>query len=154
MATRWTILRPSWPTRIVIQKHTYWRATKKSCSVQKWTFDIAEKRNHKVCIILLWGTSRLYSSFPNAHEFWNYYSRFQGRRCFYWINRSYEIDEETSILHFDIEWYTKKEDPSALEKLRLIKTATMALTNKTISFHEERHSRPHQKWGWKNSSHI
>ena len=101
--TRQEIPVPCRPTRILIQKHTFWRATPKSCSVQWWTFDIARNRKHKVCVVLLWQNSRLFGSFANAVAFWEYYSSFQGRRCFYWINRSYEIKEETSILHFDIE---------------------------------------------------
>ena len=71
IATSWEIPRPSWPTRIVIQKHSFWAATSKSCSVQQWVFDIASKRNHKVCIVLLWRKYRLYTSFTNAEAFWN-----------------------------------------------------------------------------------
>ena len=107
-----------------------------------------------MCIVLLWGKSRLYSSFTNFHKFWNYYTHFKGRRCFYWINRSFEITEEKSILHFDIEWFTKEEDPNTTEKLQLIKTAVVALTSNTIIFHEEQLSRPHHENGWKNSFHI
>ena len=111
------IPRSSWPTRIVIQKHSFWRMSQDSPSVQRWVFDIAKNRNHKVCIVLLWRKSRLYGSFTNAEALWEYYSRFQDRRCFYWINRSYEIKEEASTLRFDIEWFTKNEDESATEKL-------------------------------------
>ena len=52
--TRAKIPRASWPTRIVIQGHTFWRATPKSSSVQQWVFDIASTRDHKVCFVLLW----------------------------------------------------------------------------------------------------
>ena len=48
---------------------------------------------------------------------------FQDRGCFFWINRSYEVKEEASILHFDIEWYTKDGDniaPERLLKLRVL----------------------------------
>ena len=91
------------PTRIVVQRHSFWRATPTSCPVQEWIFNIADSEHHKVCIVLLWGKSRLYGSFPDAESFWTYYSNFKARRCFYWINRSYEVGEEASILPFDIE---------------------------------------------------
>ena len=154
LSSRWENQRPSWPTRIVIQRHSFWKATPKSCSVQQWTFDIACKRSHKVCIVLLWRDSRLYSSFSDVEAFWEFYSRFQDRRCFYWINRSSGIKEEASILHFDVEWYTKNDDPNAAKRLSLIKTTVAAPTSSPISFYEERLSRPHQEYGLKNSFHI
>ena len=152
--TRWDIPRPQWPTRIVIQGHTFWRANKKSCPVQKWTFDIADKCNHRVCTVLLWQKSRLYGSFQSAESFWDFYSQFQGRRCFYWINRSSQIKREASILHFDIEWYTKVEDPKATEKIKKIKGAIAVATPTNTSMLGECLSRPHQENGWKNSFHI
>ena len=142
------------PTRIVIQKHTFWRATAKSCSVQRWTFDIARNRKHKVCVVLLWQKCRLYGSFTNTLAFWEYYSNFQERRCFYWINRSFQVKEEATILHFDIEWFTKEEDTTAPERLCLIKTAVATLSSIPISFREEKLSRWHHKHGWKNSFHL
>ena len=66
---------------------------------------------------------RLYSSFTDAQNFWAYYSRFQGKRCFYWINRSFKVPIESSLLHFDLEWYTPLRDPKASEKLDTICTA-------------------------------
>ena len=152
--TRREIPRPLWPTRIVIQEHTFCRATPKSCSIKQWVFDIASTRNHKACIVLLWQKSRLYGSFTNAEAFWKYNSRFQDRRCFYLINRSYEIKEEASILHFDVEWFTQDEDNSAPERLSIIKSAVAVIARNPITFHEERLSRQHLEHGWKNSFHL
>ena len=64
LTTRREIPVPCRPTRILIQKHTFWRATLKSCSAQWWTFDIARNRKHKVCVVLLWQKARLFGSLP------------------------------------------------------------------------------------------
>ena len=140
--------------RIIIQQHTFWRATKTSRPVQQWTFDIADKHGHKVCVVLLWEKSRLYGSFPDVKRFLADYSNFQGRRCFYWINRSYEIKEELSILHFDVEWYTMKQDLTAAGRLLEIQKVIHETFGDHITIFEEQLSRPHQDKGWKNSFHL
>ena len=70
------------------------------------------------------------------------------------INRSYEIKEEASILHFDVEWFTQNEDNSAPERLSIIKSAVAVIARNPITFHEERLSRQHLEHGWKNSFHL
>ena len=44
------------------------------------------------------------------------------------MNRSYEVKEVASILHFDIEWYTKDGENTTHERLSLIKSAVAAIT--------------------------
>ena len=86
--------------------------------------------------------------------FWNYYSTFQGPRSFYWINRSFWKKDEVSLLYFDIEWYSESEDPTANERLAIIKQAITSSLPRKCQFINERLSRPDKKWGWKNSWHI
>ena len=65
--------------------------------------------------------SRHYASFANIETFWAYYMSFQGPGSFYWINTSYELEAEMSILYLDIEWFSKTKDPSAREILTIMK---------------------------------
>ena len=101
---------------------------------------------------------RLYTSFTDAHAFWDYYAQFKGRRCFYWINRSHERPEETSLLHFDIEWLseTPEDDPTTEERLQILKAAINSCLPKPCTFTAERLGRPSvkRKHTWKNSWHL
>ena len=146
------------PTRVVMEGHSYWRSNQHSKGVQEWVLHNADKHNHKVCIVLQHQGRRLYTSFPDAHAFWEYYSKFKGKRCFYWINRSQERREEISLLHFDIEWYsaTPGDDPSTTERLHILKTAVNSSLPKPCTFTEERLSRPSPNGGpeWYNSWHL
>ena len=100
-----------------IEGHPWWFSQKTGSGPQKFVFQRADNLNHLVCIVLeSWGR-RLYGSFVNAQHFWAaYYPRFKGKRCFYWINRSFEVPGESSQLHFDVEWFTPIRDPTAGEK--------------------------------------
>ena len=146
------------PTRVVMEGHSYWRSNQHSKGVQEWVLHNADKHNHKVCIVLQHQGRRLYTSFPDAHAFWEYYSKFIGKRCFYWINRSQELRREISLLHFDIEWYsaTPGDDPTTTERLHILKTAVNSSLPKPCTFTEERLSRPSPNGGpeWYNSWHL
>ena len=116
------------------------------------------KRNHKVCVELEWNRKRIFSSFPDAPTFWKYYVTFKGRRCFYWINRSFEQPAESSLLYFDVEWFsaTTTNDPTTAERVRILKNAINACLPKPCSFQEERLCRLCPKGGkhWYNSWHL
>ena len=107
----------------IIEWHPFWYSKKKGSGPQRFVFRRADNLRHRVCIVLENYGRRLYSSFTDAQNFWAYYSRFQGKRCFYWINRSFKVPSESSLLHFDLEWYTPLRDPKASEKLDTICTA-------------------------------
>ena len=115
--------------------------------VQEWVFQRADIHGHRVCVVLQHNNRRLYSSFTDAHAFWEYYAKFKGRRCFYWINRSQERPEETSLLHFDIEWLseTSKDDPTTEERLQILKAAINSCLPKPCTFAAEKLGRPSVK---------
>ena len=146
------------PTRIVMEGHSFWRKKKNGKKVQDWVLQKADARKHKACVVLEHNTGRLYTSFPNAHAFWEYYSRYKGRRCFYWINRSHGQAEEISLLHFDIEWFsaTTEDDPTTEERLQILRAAINNSLPKPCEFTLERLSRPSPKGNheWKNSWHL
>ena len=90
---------------------------------QKELFRLADGDNHKVCVVLEKYKTRLFTSFSNYNEFLNYYENFKGQRCFYTIDRSISVESDTSLLHFDIEWYCEKPDRSYSSKLAKIRKA-------------------------------
>ena len=139
------------PTRIVMESHSFWRSNQHCKGVQEWVFQNADEHNRRVCIVLEHQGRRFYSSFPDTHAFWTYYSKFKGRRCFYWINRSQKLPREVSLLHFDIEWLsaTPGDDPATTERLHVLKTAISSSLPKPCTFTEERLSRPSPKGGYK-----
>ena len=59
-----------------------------------------------------------------------------------------------SVLYFDIEWYSETEDPTAEERLAIIKKAITACLPRKCQIIGERLSRPDPKSGWKNSWHL
>ena len=146
------------PIRVVIEGHSLWKMKPNGKKVQEWMFQRADARNHKVCVELEWNRKRIFSSFPDAPTFWKYYVTFKGRRCFYWINRSFEQPAESSLLYFDVEWYsaTTTNDPTTAERVRILKNAINACLPKPCSFQEERLCRPCPKGGkhWYNSWHL
>ena len=133
-----------------IEGHTYWHQAAGGLGPQKWVFNMADEKGHKVCVMLQRSSRRHYASFDNIETFWAYYRSFQGPRSFYWINRSYELEGETSILYLDIEWYSETEDPSAEERLAIIKNALQTCLPRPCQITEERLSRPNSKYGWEN----
>ena len=142
------------PIPMRIEGHTYWHQAAGGLGPQKWVFNKADEKGHKVCVMLQRSSRRHYASFDNIETFWAYYRSFQGPRSFYWINRSYELEGEMSILYLDIEWYSETEDPSAEERLAIIKNALQTCLPRPCQITEERLSRPHYKYGWKNSWHF
>ena len=146
------------PIRVVLDGHSFWQMKPKGKRVQKWVLQRADSRNHKVCVALEWNGKRIFTSFPDAPTFWKYYASFKGRRCFYWINRSFELPTETSLLYFDVEWYsaTTSDDPTTGERLRILKNAVNACLPKPCSFQTENLCRPCPKGGkhWYNSWHL
>ena len=54
-------------------------------------------------------------------------------------------------LYFDIEWYSESEDHSEGERLAMIKDAIKTCLPRPCQITEEPLSRPHPKYGWKNS---
>ena len=146
------------PTRIVMEGHSFWRKKPNGKKVQEWVFRKADARKHKVCVVLEHHTGRLYTSFLDAQTFWKYYSEYKGRRCFYWINRSHGQKDETSLLHFDIEWLsaTAEDDPTTQERLQILKVAIEKGLPKPCKFTWERLGRlsPKGNHEWKNSWHL
>ena len=66
-------------------------------------FRLADDEGHHVCVVLeVYGT-RHFTSFSDYNAFLDYYTKFKGHRCFYSIDRSFYVDAESSLLHFDIE---------------------------------------------------
>ena len=104
------------PDGKMIQGHTFWGAPGKRVGIQRYVLSRADTLSHKVCVILEYHGRRLYSSFQDRFTFWQYYSSFQGDRCFYWINRSFECPKESTLLHLDIGWHTSRCDPAASKK--------------------------------------
>ena len=141
-----------------MEGHSFWRSNQHCKGVQEWVLRNADEHSRKVCIVLQHQGRRLYTSFPDAHAFWKYYSKYKGRRCFYWINRSQELPGEISLLHFDVEWLsaTPGDDPTTAERLHILKTAINSCLPTPCTFTEERLSRPSPKGGreWYNSWHL
>ena len=101
----------------VIEGQPYWLSKKRGSGLQQFVLDCTVNAKHRVCVVLQSHGRRLYTSFVDAGHFWNYYVSFKGKRCFYWINRSFGISKEVSLLHLDIEWYTQCQDPDAERKI-------------------------------------
>ena len=57
-------------------------------------------------------------------------------------------------MHFDIEWYSESEDPTAGERLAMIKQAITSSLARKCQFITEMLSRQDPKWVWKNSWHL
>ena len=90
---------------------------------QKELLRLADADNHQVCVVLeKYGTS-LFTYFPNYIEFLKYYENFKDKRCFYTIDRSSTVESDTSLFHFDIEWYCDNPDPSYSSRLGKIRSA-------------------------------
>ena len=106
--------------KTIIEWHPFWFSKQKESGPQRFVFKRADNLGHRVCVVLENRGRRLYGSFRDAEHFWAYYSKFEGKRCFYWINRSFEVSTESSLLHFDLEWYTPSRDPTANEKVDAI----------------------------------
>ena len=122
--------------------------------MQQFVYDHADGLHHRVCIVLEHYSRRLYTSFSDAGEFWNYYSTFRGKRCFYWINRSYEKTWEASLLHLDIEWYTNSRDTQTAHKLLTICKAVNAALPCEVEILREDLSRDISPNKFKNSFHL
>ena len=144
------------PIQVWVERHRWWKQAEvgEGQGPQEWAFDRADTMGHKVCIVLQRSSHRLYTSFPDTMTFWIYYSTFQGPRSFYWINRSFWKKDEVSLLYFDIEWFSESEDPTAGERLAIIKQAVTSSLPQKCRFIIDPLSRPDKKWGWKNSWHI
>ena len=105
-------------------------------------------------MVLEYYKRRLYSSFSNASTFWDYYSEFKGKRCFYWINRSYELPKEMSLLHLDIEWYTSTRDVQGAAKILSIREAIISALPLPVGIFEEDLSLGTCTGKYKNSFHL
>ena len=70
------------PIRIVIDGLSFWRKKHNGKGVQEWVFQRVDTQSQKVCVVLEWNRRRLYTSFPDAPIFWNYYVSFKGKRYF------------------------------------------------------------------------
>ena len=79
---------------------------------------------------------------------------FQGKRCFYWLNRSFEVPNENSLLHFDVEWYTPLRDPKAAEKLDRICNIVNSALPSPVKILRENLSRSVPDNSFKNSYHL
>lgn len=114
-------------TQLTIENHPWFATHTKGTRPQQASFEHGEHLGHRVYVCLEFNMNRLYSSFESVDAFWDYYSSFTGPRCFYWINRSYQLDVEKSPLHFDIEWMSNGIDPHAgmnIEKMqRAVRTS-------------------------------
>ena len=110
----------------IIWGHRFFYSKKRGSGLQKFVLDRADSPQHRVCVVLEYWGRRLYCSFATPTTLWKYYSTFKGKRCFYWINRSFELQEEASLLHLDVEWTTERPDPLAQEKLNTICAAVQA----------------------------
>ena len=104
---------PTGLRRTMIEGYPFWLSKESGSGLQLFVLKRADHLGHRVCVVLESFGRRLYSSFINVQHFWWYYSNFKGRRCFYWINRSFEVSNENSLLHFDVEWYTPLRDLQA-----------------------------------------
>jgi hypothetical protein len=122
--------------------------------VQATAFAHGKERNHTVYIVLEHDRHRLYSSFLNADAFWVYYNAFPGPRCFYWINRSFEVSSESSLLYLDLEWYTHGPDPEAEDKVDAISRAVTSCLPKSCEVLREGLSRTLDDGWYKNSFHL
>ena len=138
---------------IRIEGWPFWFSRKKGSGPQRFVFRRADTLGHRVCVVLENGR-RLYTSFADVHHFWSYYSRFQGKRCFYWLNRSFEVKDENSLLHFDVEWYTPVCDPKASEKLNTICDAINRALPSPVKILHENLSRTALDNSFKNSFHL
>ena len=138
----------------VIWGHHFNYSKRKGSGLQKFVFARADKMHHRVCVVLEYWGRRLYGSFADAGAFWQYYSTFKGKRCFYWINRSFELQEEVSLLHLDVEWLTDQPDPLAEQKLNTICEAVQASLPMTVEILREDLSRRKFQSRWKNSFHL
>ena len=145
---------PAGLQKMMIEGYPFWYSKAKNSGPQKFVFQRADTIDHRVCIVLEnWGR-RLYSSFANVQHFWSYYSSFKGERCFYWLNRSFELPNESSLLHFDVEWYTPTFDPKASEKLNCICNAINSALPSPVRILREKLSRNIHNSLFKNSYHL
>ena len=138
----------------VIDRHPWWLSKKKGSGLQQFVFNRADRANHRVCIVLQSHGRRLYSSFPDAIHFWNYYAAFKGKRCFYWINRSFVIPGEVSLLHLDIEWWSQKRDTLAEKKITAICSAINEALPKPVAILKDNLSRKVSQNKFKNYWHL
>ena len=137
-----------------MERHGWWKQADEVQGSQRLVFERADAIGQKVCVVLQRSSPRLYTSFPDSMSFWNYYNTFQGSRSFHWINRSFEMNDNVSLLYFDVESYSESEDLTADERNALIKQAVASSLPQKCRFIAERLSRPNKKWGWKNSWHL
>ena len=142
------------PQGEVIQGHMFWGSSRKRGGLQRYVLARADTLRHNVCVILEDHDRRLYGSFQDRFQFWRYYSSFKGDRCFYWINRSFECQRETTLLHLDISWCSSTCDPAAKQKLDLISETIWAALSRKVPLIKENLSRWTHKSRWKNSWHI
>ena len=73
---------------------------------------------------------------------------------FYWINRSFEVPTESSLLHFDLEWYTPSRDPTAHEKVDAICSVINSNLPTPVKILREDLSRTAPEDSWYNSFHL
>ena len=137
-----------------VEGYKFWVSKKSGSGLQQFVFDRADKLKHRVCVVLEHYGRRLYTSFSDAGVFWDYYAHFKGKRCFYWINRSFELSRESSLLHLDLEWYTDSRDTQVKAKLQAIRKAINAALPHNVEILEEDLSRRIPTGKWKNSFHL
>ena len=138
----------------IVAGHKYWFSKQKGSGLQQFVFNQADKLKHGVFVVLQHLDRRLFTSFSDAAIFWDYYSKFKGKRCFYWINRSFEMSKESSLLHFDIEWWTDSRDTHAKAKLFAIRKSFNTALPQNVQILEEDLSRRLSTAKWKNSFHL
>lgn len=86
-----------------ISGHTFFYATAKGSGVMQLMFNLADEQQHRVFICLDLAGNRTFASFPDIDNFLDFYLSYKGPRTFYYINRSYFIKSESSILYMDLE---------------------------------------------------
>ena len=133
--------------------HKFWCSKRKRSGLQQFVFSRADKLEHRVCVVLEHYGRRLYTSFADVSVFWDYYSAYRGKRCFYWINRSFEVSREASLLHFDLEWYTDLQDTQVAAKLLAVRNAINTALPRKVKILEEDLSRRLPIGKFKNSFH-
>ena len=139
------------PKGKLMQEHLFWGPLENTKGQRHSVISRADSLGHRVCVILEHQGQRMYSSFRDRFQFWEYYKSYKGDRCFYWINRSFKLQKESSLLHFDIEWFSQTYNPKAHNKINLICNTIQTALARKVPLIKENLSREIPEKGSKNS---